>query len=69
MRLSQSQEAVDISSYLQQLFDGPEDRWPYVDTSDFMGDVLFADQPKIDLQVRSLKTIKGKGNVLLLSHM
>nr|XP_045624119.1 vacuolar protein sorting-associated protein 13B-like [Procambarus clarkii] len=51
MRFSQPQEAVDISQYLQQLFDGPEDRWPYVDTSDFMGDVLFADQPKIDLQV------------------
>ncbi|XP_068242883.1 intermembrane lipid transfer protein VPS13B isoform X1 [Palaemon carinicauda] len=51
MRLSQSQDSVDISQYLQQLFDGPEDRWPYIDTSDFMGDVLFADQPKIDLQV------------------
>lgn len=51
MRLSQSQEPVDISQYLQNLFDGPEERWPYVDTSNFMGDVLFADQPKIDLQV------------------
>nr|XP_053626537.1 intermembrane lipid transfer protein VPS13B-like [Cherax quadricarinatus] len=51
MRLSQPHEAVDISQYLQQLFDGPEERWPYVDTSDFMGDLLFADQPKIDLQV------------------
>ncbi|XP_042214275.1 vacuolar protein sorting-associated protein 13B-like isoform X1 [Homarus americanus] len=51
MRLSQSQEAVEICRYLQQLFDGPEDHWPYVDTSDFMGDILFADQPKIDLQV------------------
>lgn len=51
MRLSHSQEPVDISQYLQNLFDGPEERWPYVDTSNFMGDVLFADQPKIDLQV------------------
>lgn len=51
MRLSHSQEPVDIAQYLQNLFDGPEERWPYVDTSNFMGDVLFADQPKIDLQV------------------
>ncbi|XP_050696701.1 intermembrane lipid transfer protein VPS13B-like isoform X2 [Eriocheir sinensis] len=51
IRLSQSQEAVDISQCLQQLFEGPEDRWPYIDAPDFMGDVLFADQPKIDLQV------------------
>ncbi|KAK8395541.1 hypothetical protein O3P69_005567 [Scylla paramamosain] len=51
IRLSQCQEAVDISHCLHQLFEGPEDRWPYIDSTNFMGDVLFADQPKIDLQV------------------
>lgn len=43
---------MDITQCLQQLFEGPEDRWPYIDATDFMGDVLFADQPKIDLQAR-----------------
>ena len=28
-----------------------ETEWPYVDTLDVDGDFLFADQPKIDLQV------------------
>ncbi|XP_047490310.1 vacuolar protein sorting-associated protein 13B-like isoform X4 [Penaeus chinensis] len=65
MRLSHSQEPVDISQYLQNLFDGPEERWPYVDTSNFMGDVLFADQPKIDLQV-GFSGIYSQCNTLLV---
>lgn len=58
IRLSQTQEAVDISQAMQQLFEGPEDRWPYIDSTNFMGDVLFADQPKIDLQVLFCRCMK-----------
>ncbi|CAL4195901.1 unnamed protein product [Meganyctiphanes norvegica] len=51
MNASQNLEAVDISKSMRELFHGPAERWPYVNNTDFQGDVLFADQPKIDLQV------------------
>ncbi|KAK3850769.1 hypothetical protein Pcinc_042542 [Petrolisthes cinctipes] len=51
MRLAHTPETVDISQCLRKLFEGPEERWPYAETNNFMGHVLFADQPKIDLQV------------------
>lgn len=51
MSASQNVEAVNICKSMRELFHGPAERWPYVNNMDFQGDVLFADQPKIDLQV------------------
>ena len=53
MRLAQPRESVDLTKYIQQLFQTPAQRWPYIHMEGVKGKYTFlcTDQPKIDLQV------------------
>ncbi|XP_076064236.1 vacuolar protein sorting 13B isoform X2 [Oratosquilla oratoria] len=51
MRLSRIQEPLDLTQYMANMFDGPQEHWPFINKTNIQGDFLFTDQPKIDLQV------------------